>query len=75
MIVPLEDSQILEISKEYESSIKQIKHEIYKLSWYMRGGVDAHTLLVDTDLEDLEILSKIVSENIESTKKSGMPLI
>lgn len=41
----------------------------------MRGGVSSHDLLSCTDLEDLQIISNIVSENIESTKKSGMPLI
>ena len=75
MIVTLEDSEILELSKKYESEIKQIKHEVYKLSWYMRGGVDANQLLSNTDVEDLGILGKIISENIETTKKSGMPLI
>ena len=41
----------------------------------MRGGADEKTLLLDTDLDDLEILSRIVKENIEVTKTSGMSLI
>jgi hypothetical protein len=41
----------------------------------MRGGMDAHKLLSDTDIEDLEILNKIVEENIETSKKTQMPLI
>jgi hypothetical protein len=41
----------------------------------MRGGADEKVLLTETDLEDLEILSRIVKENIESTKNSKMPLI
>jgi hypothetical protein len=45
------------------------------MSWYLRGGVDASTLLYDTDLEDMLILDKVVKENIELAKSSGMPLI
>lgn len=41
----------------------------------MRGGVQADVLMYDTDIEDLEILNKIIMSNIESTKKTGMPLI
>lgn len=41
----------------------------------MRGGVDAHKLLTDTDIEDLEVLNKIIQENIETAKKTQMPLI
>ena len=41
----------------------------------MRGGVDSHNLLYETDIDDLSILDKIVSENIELSKKAGTPLI
>jgi hypothetical protein len=41
----------------------------------MRGGVSATVLFNDTDVEDLKILGKIITENIESTKKSGLNLI
>lgn len=41
----------------------------------MRGGVTSDVLLYDTDLEDLEIIGKIVEENIEASKKTGMNLI
>lgn len=36
----------------------------------MRGGVSAHDLL-HGDVGDLEILSTIIKENIEASKKSG----
>jgi hypothetical protein len=41
----------------------------------MRGGVSSSDLLDDTDFNDLEILQRIIEENIESAKKTGMPLI
>lgn len=40
----------------------------------MRGGVQA-TDLFNSDVEDIEILSKIVQENIEISKKSGTSMI
>jgi hypothetical protein len=41
----------------------------------MRGGVTVDQLLYDTDLEDQDIMMKIVKENIENTKNSKMPLL
>jgi hypothetical protein len=41
----------------------------------MRGGVNSDSLMYTTDLDDIEVLNKIVEENIEASKKSGMPLI
>jgi hypothetical protein len=65
----------LTLAKDFESEIKQIKHSIYKIGWYMRGSVNSETLFCDTDLEDIDILNKIVEENIEASKKSGLNLI
>ena len=41
----------------------------------MRGGLDGHTLLHDTDLEDMDIISNIIIENIETVKKTEMPIL
>lgn len=41
----------------------------------MRGGVDSIDLLYRYSLEDREILHKIINDNIETTNKTGMPLI
>lgn len=58
-----------------ENEIKQIKEGCYRLSWYMRGGVSITDLLYNIDLEDQEVMSNIIKENIENTKNSKMPLV
>jgi hypothetical protein len=58
-----------------ENEIKQIKHQCYQLSWYMRGGVSVDQLLYDTDMEDQEVMMGIVKENIENTKNSKLALL
>jgi hypothetical protein len=69
------DSEISTLVTSLENEVKSVKHQVYKLSWYMRGGVDAHKLMYETDIEDLSILNKIIDENIETSKKAQMPLI
>lgn len=67
---PLED--ILKEVKNMEGEQKQLKTEITKLCWYMRGGVtieEAYALSYDDRL----IMNEIIKENIEITKKSGLP--
>jgi len=41
----------------------------------MRGGVDSYNLMYYTDVKDIEIMNRVVEENIEASKKAGMPLI
>jgi hypothetical protein len=41
----------------------------------MRGGVNINDLLHKYSHEDLEIMSKIIKDNIETTKATQMPLL
>ena len=41
----------------------------------MRGGVSSEDLFWRYTVEDRNIMSKIISDNIETTNKTGLPLI
>lgn len=71
----MSDDEVNELAKKFETEIKLLKKNLYKLSWYMRGGVDYHNLLVETDLEDIEVMNKVIEDNIETVKKTKMPLL
>lgn len=58
-----------------ENEIKTIKDSAYRICWYMRGSVQYTDLLYNTDIEDQEIMSRIIKDNIENTKNSRMPLL
>lgn len=58
-----------------ELATKRIKDDIFTISWYMRGGVTAHDLFHVYSSEDRAIMNDIIKNNIENTKKSGLPLI
>jgi hypothetical protein len=61
--------------KRFENQAKQIKDEIFRLSWYMRGGVSSHDLFHVYSYEDREIIGRIIDENIKASAEAGMPLI
>jgi hypothetical protein len=71
----LANSEIEEFVKSLEHDIKGLKDEIFRLSWYMRGGVSSQDLFHIYSYEDRKLLSEIIKENIEATKKSGIPLL
>ena len=65
-------AEILEEVKNYENYQKEIKSELFKICWYMRGGItieEAYNL----SQEDKLLINDIVKENLETTKKSGLP--
>lgn len=52
--------------------IKTIKDNIFRISWFMRGGVTSHELFHHYSKEDRDILDNIIKDNIELSKKTGM---
>lgn len=71
-ILSLSVDEIIEETRILDNEVKQIKENLLKLCWYMRGSVtidDAWAL----SSEEREIINGLVQENIETTKKTGMP--
>ena len=65
-------AEILEEVKHMENGQKEVKSEILKLIWYMRGAVSLDEGFSLT-YEDRSLIGDIVKENLETTKNSGMP--
>lgn len=63
---------INKLSQEYENDTKALREELFRLSWYMRGGLSFSEAFMLT-VEDREILSKIIEGNLETTQKQGIP--
>jgi hypothetical protein len=64
--------EILEEVRVLEQETKQLKHDLLKMCWYMRGGL-SYDDSMHLGPEDREIIAKVVEENLETTKKTQMP--
>jgi hypothetical protein len=71
----MSDGEIEAYLTRLEEGIKSYKSQLYRLCWYMRGGVTIDNLLFELTQEDIQIMNAIVQDNIEITKKSGIALI
>lgn len=63
--------EIEKLVQGYDKDAKAIKEELLKMCWYMRGGLsysEAHLLTID----ERSIIAKIIEENLETTKNTGM---
>ena len=57
--------------ERYEREVKGIKQNILKMCWYMRGGI-TYSEAMDMSIAERELIAKIIEDNLETTKKSGM---
>jgi hypothetical protein len=55
-----------------EKQAKQLKTELLKLTWYMRGGL-TYSDVLQMNSRDRDIIGTIVKDNLETTRKSGLP--
>jgi 5-keto 4-deoxyuronate isomerase len=58
-----------------DRQVKDFKTDLFRISWYMRGGVTMDQLLFVYSAEDREILQGIINDNIKATVDARMPLV
>jgi hypothetical protein len=63
--------EILLLAEKMDKDAKAIKKEVLKMCWYMRGL--SYSEGMNLSYEEREIVGEIIKENLETTKKSGLP--
>jgi len=62
--------EILQYSENLDKEAREIKKDVLKLCWYMRGL--SYDEGMNLSWEDREIIGELVKENLETTKKTGL---
>jgi len=57
---------------QMEKETRTIRQEVLKLCWYMRGGLTFDEGMQLSQI-DRDIINELVKDNLETTKKSGLP--
>ena len=68
----LDNEGIDRVVKEYEKDTKALREELFKLCWYMRGGISISEAFMLT-MDDRLIIGELIEENLKMTKDSGLP--
>ena len=66
------DSEIVKHLKDFDNQTKNLKMEIMKICWFMRGGM-SWTEALNLSPDERAIASQLVKENMDTTKKTGQP--
>jgi len=68
----LDSDKIAELIENLDKEILQIKNEAMKLAWHMRGSLSYNEALA-LSFHERDLIAKMVKENFETTKKTGLP--
>ena len=55
-----------------EKETTAIKQEALKLCWHMRGGL-SYDQALQLSVAERKIIGDLIKDNLETTKKSGLP--
>ena len=68
----LTNEEIVAYLKSLDKETRAIKEEALRFCWHMRGGLTYDEAMMLCH-QEREIISKIIEDNMEVTKKSGLP--
>lgn len=71
-LLTLNPEQVAKMIDDMDKEINDIRMEALRLAWYMRGGLPYDQAL-QLSIEERKLISQIVKDNMETTKKSGLP--
>ena len=58
--------------EQMDKEADSIRQEALKMAWYMRGGLTyEHAMALSTN--ERSMISALIKDNLETTKKSGLP--
>ena len=68
----LDAESIAQDIENMEKEANAVRADCLKVCWYMRGGV-TYTEAMMLSPKERELIGTLVKENLETTKKSGLP--
>lgn len=55
-----------------DKETNDIRQEALKMCWYMRGGL-TYDQALQLSVQERSLINELITENLETTKKSGLP--
>ena len=71
-LLTLNNDEVEKLVESYEKQSDALRDEALRLAWHMRGSVSyEHALMLSST--ERNMIGKIIKENFETVKKTGLP--
>ena len=68
----LDEPGIVKLLEGYDQESKALRAEALRFCWAMRGGL-TYTEAMELGQTERELISELIKDNFETTKKTGLP--
>lgn len=71
-LLSIDSEGMKKLLDQMEKECEDIKKNALKMSWYMRGGASYNDIM-NMSIFERQAISKIIDDNLDTTKKSNLP--
>jgi len=71
-LLNLDSDGVRKLIAQLDKEVETIRNDALKMCWYMRGGI-SYTDILNLSASERTAISKIIEENLETTKNTKMP--
>ena len=71
-LLHLDPESVKKLLDDMEDECNSIRENSIRMAWYMRGGL-SYTDAMNLSNAERAVVSKLIEENLETTKKTKMP--
>lgn len=68
----MDSDAIVMMVDQMEKDVDSIRQEALKMAWFMRGGL-SYDQALQLSANERKFIGNLIKENLETTKKSGLP--
>lgn len=68
----LSNEDIVTLLDQMEKETKAMRDDVLRMCWYMRGSISYSDGMMLSRTDQI-LINKIIKDNMETTKKSGLP--
>jgi hypothetical protein len=72
MLLTLDPAGVKKLIDRYDKEVLEIKQSCLQHAWYMRGGA-SYTDVMNMGNDERNSINKIIEQNLDTTKNSGLP--
>ena len=71
-LLALSNEDIVTLLDQMEKETKAMRDDVLRICWYMRGSISYSDGMMLSRTDQI-LINKIIKDNMETTKKSGLP--
>jgi hypothetical protein len=69
----MDNEEIIQELEKLDKESQSIKNELIRITWWMRGGV-TYEQAYQLGFKERQMINSLIKDNIETSKKTGVPI-